>query len=159
MEIKIRVDGLRRLAEKFEAMPDLVERELREELKAATEGLRDYAASHHRFATRGGETERKGVRADYPAKLTGVVWLATDVAVYQHEGTGLYGPRRRAFAVRPKDALALRWAAAGGQGYAFAKKVVNPGIRPDPYLYDAAETKRPEIVSHFAARVKKLIKE
>lgn len=49
-----------------------------------------------------------------PTRATGRVLAHAPYAIYQHEGTGIYGPYRRR--IRPKRAKALRffWRKAGG---------------------------------------------
>lgn len=49
-----------------------------------------------------------------------------------HDGTGIYGPRRKP--ITPKNKKVLRWAAASG-GYHFAKSV--KGMQPNPFLEKA----------------------
>jgi hypothetical protein len=166
--VEIKIEGLAALVKKFEEMPEKVTQKMRAELKTATRDIREYARDHHRFTTRGGDTEKRGIASKVDGlSLVGRVYLATDVAVYQHEGTGLYGPRHKAITIKPKLGKALRWVSRrdvfmgslGSHGFSFAKKVVNPGIKPDPYLYNAAEVMRPRIISRFEALVKKIIEE
>ena len=54
---------------------------------------------------------------------------------YVHDGTGLYGPRRRK--IRPKRAKALRFKGAryGKRGYIYAHSV--KGMKPNHFLEDA----------------------
>jgi hypothetical protein len=164
--VKIEIEGLEKIVRKFEDMPKQVRKELRAALKTSVGGIGGYAEDHHRFTSRSGDTERDGIKTKVDGKtLTGVVFLATDTAVYQHEGTGLYGPKGRAFTVRPVQKKALRWvtardvfmASAGAYGFSFAKKVTIKGIKPDPYLYTAADIKRPEIISRFEVLIKRLV--
>lgn len=66
-----------------------------------------------------------------------VVRIGTNVSYsrYVHDGTGLYGPRRRK--IRPKRAQALRFKGAryGRSGYIYAHSV--KGMKPNHYLSDA----------------------
>lgn len=66
-----------------------------------------------------------------------VVRVGTNVAYsrYVHDGTGLYGPKRRK--IRPKRAKALRFKGAryGKSGYIYAHSV--RGMRPNHFLADA----------------------
>jgi hypothetical protein len=157
-DITIKIDGLDALVRKFEGAQEKVKRELVAALTEAATDIQSYARTHHRFVSRSSKTETEGIRADVDgAALVGRVYLDTAVAAFQHEGTGLYGPNRRAITIRPRNRKALRWQLAGGSGFAFAKKAVNPGIKPDPYLYNAAEVMRPGIIARFDATVKKLI--
>lgn len=74
------------------------------------------------------------------------------IAVWQHEGTGIYGPRGAP--ITPVKADALRWETTYGKGFVrisksgrarrpeshvqFAKSV--KGVRPNPFLLDAFES-------------------
>lgn len=57
-------------------------------------------------------------------------------ARYVHDGTGLYGPKRRL--IRPTRAKALRWRGAGGYIYARYTR----GMRPNHFLTTALEAAR-----------------
>lgn len=57
-------------------------------------------------------------------------------AVFVHWGTGLWGPKRAKYPIKPKRKRALRWAAGGA--FVFAKGVMHPGIKGDPWLTRAA---------------------
>jgi hypothetical protein len=158
--VKIRIRGLDKLVAKFERMPDRAREEIRLALKKSTRDIAERARENHRYISRSGATEREGVKAAVDGRaMAGRVWLATDVAVFQHEGTGIYGQRRRPIIIRPQDRLALRWPAAGGAGFVFAKKVTNPGVKPDPYLYNAAEHEREAVISRFEAAIAKICRE
>jgi phage gpG-like protein len=69
-------------------------------------------------------------------------------AIWVHEGTGIYGPRKTP--IRPRNARVLRWPVKNqsGQGarrykggktsaFAYAKQV--KGVRPRPFLREALE--------------------
>lgn len=57
-------------------------------------------------------------------------------AVFVHWGTGLWGPKRAKYPIKPKRKRALRWAVGGA--FVFAKGVMHPGIKGDPWLTRAA---------------------
>ena len=59
-----------------------------------------------------------------------------NVPKWQHDGTGIYGPRRAP--IRPKNARMLAWRNPRGWGWVFAKKV--KGSPPRKYLSKAAAT-------------------
>lgn len=73
-------------------------------------------------------------------------------AVFVHWGTGLWGPKRAKYPIKPKNKKALRWVGAGfvgpvnpnatgkvgRSGFVFAKGVMHPGIKGDPWLTRAA---------------------
>jgi len=52
---------------------------------------------------------------------------------YIHDGTGIYGPRRRP--IRPHGHQFLRFRPKGGRRYVYAKQV--KGMRPNPFLLKA----------------------
>lgn len=54
-------------------------------------------------------------------------------ALYVHEGTGIYGPRRRP--IRPVRARFLRFRPRGSSTYVYARSV--RGVRKRPFLTDA----------------------
>lgn len=63
------------------------------------------------------------------------VRIGTNVqyAYWIHEGTGVFGPRRRR--IYPKQARYLRWRARGTGKYVYRKSVA--GIKPNRFLVDA----------------------
>lgn len=56
-------------------------------------------------------------------------------AKFVHDGTGLFGPKKRRYTIRPKSKKALFWPGARHP----VKEVIHPGIRPQPFLADAVE--------------------
>lgn len=48
---------------------------------------------------------------------------------YQEDGTGVFGPRRAPYVIRPKRAKFLRFVTAGGQAV-FARQVTHYGVHP-----------------------------
>lgn len=64
----------------------------------------------------------------------GIVGTNVRYARFIHDGTGLYGPRKRL--IRPVRAKALRWVGRDGN-VVFARS--SRGIRPRPFLRDALE--------------------
>jgi phage gpG-like protein len=69
-------------------------------------------------------------RSGVPAVVVGtnVVY-----ARWVHDGTGLYGPRRRM--IRPVGHRFLRFKPKGSRGYVYAKQV--KGMKPNPFLAKA----------------------
>lgn len=72
-----------------------------------------------------------------PTRANGRVVALSSYAVYQHEGTGLRGPRHRI--IRPKRAKALRffWRKAGG--IVFFKYVRGTSAPPSKFLVRAVQ--------------------
>lgn len=54
-------------------------------------------------------------------------------ALFVHNGTGIYGPKRRP--ITPKNGKVLAWKGKGPKGIVFARSV--KGMRPNPFLKDA----------------------
>lgn len=103
----------------------------------------EYAKKNHRYKDQtGGVTAATRM---IPAKrtgnkITGGVENTSMIGLYLHEGTGLYGSKRAPYIIRAKNAKSLHFEIAGsvtgaetGKGI-FVKKVVHPGIRPDPWI-------------------------
>lgn len=145
MRIKITHD-FAKLVRAFEAAPEETERLVRLQVEMAVRDIREYAADNHRFVTRSGATEKSIVSKSEGS--AGEVWLASPVAVYQHEGTHKHE-------IVPRNKRALRWAVPGG--FAFAKRVNVSGIKPDPYLYKAAEYQEPRIMARCEQALGKLL--
>lgn len=64
---------------------------------------------------------------------------AAKYAWAQDQGSGLYGPKRSKYVIRPKRAKALRFIGRDGN-VVFAKRVEHPGVKPTRFLYHAADT-------------------
>lgn len=86
-----------------------------------------------------------------PGRVTVVVGSPLQYAVYQHEGTGIYGPNHRP--IVPVQAKALKFPSPkqmgplrpgqrqkpkSQRGFVFAKSV--KGVPPSPFLTDALDT-------------------
>ncbi|ONK13137.1 HK97 gp10 family phage protein [Streptomyces sp. MP131-18] len=69
---------------------------------------------------------------DRPGEVLGEVFSDLDYARYVHEGTGVYGPRRRP--IRPVRRQVLTWRDLGSGERVFARQV--EGQRPRPFLMD-----------------------
>ena len=73
-------------------------------------------------------------------------------ARYVHEGTGIYGYYKKRFTILPKKKKALFW--PGGKHP--VKKVIQKGIRPNPFFKKALKEIRPADV--FEKGVKEFLK-
>lgn len=120
---------------------EIFDRMLRLAIKESTSLVWEYATDHHRFTPRTGNLER-AVQMEIEGR-EGIIYL--------DEGQAPYGPAihngAAARVIVPKNRKALRWA-DGGQ-FIFAKKVHWPGIRPDPFIYQALEDNRQEVEETF----------
>lgn len=66
-------------------------------------------------------------------KVIGTVGTIVQYGVYHHEGTGIYGPKRRP--ITPVKAKVLAFPVKGGKGMAYARSV--RGAKGNPYLLEA----------------------
>lgn len=144
-EISLAVDT-DKLVRAFESAPAKTRQITERQVKMAVRDIREEARDNHRFISRSGVTE-KSIQSEANGN-EGSVWLGSNVAVYQHEGT-------RAHTITPRNKTALRFA-QGGQ-FVFTKRVKHPGIKADPYLYNAAEKMTPTIISRFNAALDGLL--
>lgn len=66
--------------------------------------------------------------------------IAAEHALPVHEGSGLYGPKKKKYVITPKYKKALSWPAlqkshaAGDSPRPFVPKVMHPGVKPQPFL-------------------------
>lgn len=137
------------LVKAYEAKPEATKKMVRLQLKMAVRDVREYASSHHRYTTRSGVMERQGIATDVEdTKATISISESVPYGVFLHEGT-------KAHNIRPRNKVALRWAT--GQEFVFAKHVRHPGIKSDPFLYNAVDAELPKIVTRFEARLKAIL--
>jgi hypothetical protein len=57
----------------------------------------------------------------------------------QDLGSGLHGPKRRKYVIRPKRAKALRFIGKNGSEV-ITQKMMHPGVKPTRFLYHSADT-------------------
>ncbi len=139
MEIKVvNLDKTQRI---LEAFPKESEKAIRVAIKDGMARIKKYAFLHHRFTSRSGMLG-KSISSEYDdATMTGTVFLDSAVAPYAkfvHDGT-------KPYTIVPKEKKALRWVALSYDHFIFAKRVHHPGIKADPFLYEAAEHVMPSI--------------
>lgn len=95
--------------------------------------------------------------------ITGGIQNSSEIAIYIHEGTGLHGDQNRAYPILPvkKKALAfqsVKGVAISGQSYVgenlvIVKKIMHPGIKPDPFISKAIRLKRAEFLQQIRKAV------
>lgn len=110
-------------------------------IKESTALVWEYATDHHRFVSRTGNLER-AVRSEVSG-MEGIIYLDEGQAPYGvpvHQGA-------RARVIVPKRRKALRW--TDGGKFVFAKRVHWPGIKPDPFIYQALEDNEKEVTDLF----------
>lgn len=116
------------------------------------------ARSKHRFTSQTGVLERSITYYLEKGALVGVVAIsdAAPYGVFVHEPTGIYGPKKERYQIRPKRKQALRWAADGKLH--FARLVNHPGSPADRFLYEAADRSRERIRQIFARHIQKAVR-
>lgn len=149
MEMRVKIEGNERLQQALAKVPEAVNRRLMIGMKAVVRDVAEQARTHHRFISRTGALEQsitETVAAD-----AGIVYGLVELnpagtrtpsghsyGLFQHEGTDDKGAGRHF--VAPKYRKALRWVGSDGE-YRFSKKGVwVRGIKPDPFLHNAADT-------------------
>lgn len=62
-------------------------------------------------------------------KVGGKLWNSVKHALFQEEGTGVFGPNRAPYWIEPRNAKCLRFQVASGQ-IVFARRVLHYGVHP-----------------------------
>lgn len=149
MKLKIKVDT-DKLVRAFEGAPDKTREKLRETVKTTARDIKARASTEHRYTSRSGMLERKGTTYQTDG-LRATVFLdstAVPYGRYLHEGT-------KAHVIEPRNRRVLRWPV--GEDFAFAKRVRVSGIKPDPFLYNAAEKEAPVFERRLAAALDEVL--
>lgn len=152
-------------------------RNTRKAMEDSTQLIQDQARAKHKFRSISGAAEG-AIEADVKQSgdsTVGTVEINPTVkhAIYQHEGTGLYGPKHKAFDIFPKNKKMLRFATSSGTakyrpspygrfqdgGFTLAYGVTNPGVKADPFVYDALNDKESEMEKIFQDYSNRTVKE
>lgn len=137
------------LVKSFEAKPEATKKMVRQQLKMAARDVREYASSHHNYVTRTGAMERQGIATDVEdTRATISLSESVPYGVYLHEGT-------KAHDIVPRNKMVLRWAT--GQGFVFSARARHPGIKADPFLYNAIDAMAPKIISRFEQKLSEIL--
>lgn len=149
MKLKIKVDT-DKLVRVFEKAPDETREKIRQAVKTTARDIKTRASTEHRYTSRSGTLEHEGTayRTD---GLRATVFLdstAVPYGRYLHEGT-------KAHVIEPRNRRVLRWPV--GEDFAFAKRVRVSGIKPDPFLYNAAEKEAPVFERRLAAALDEVL--
>ena len=149
MKLKIKVDA-DKVVRAFEGAPDKTREKLRQAVKMTARDIKARASAEHRYTSRSGTLEREGI-AYQTDGLQATVFLdstAVPYGRYLHEGT-------KAHVIEPRNRRVLRWPV--GEDFAFAKRVRVSGIKPDPFLYNAAEKEAPVFERRLAAALDEVL--
>lgn len=137
------------LVKAFESMPDKTREMVRQVVKTTARNIKARASQYHAYTSRSGMMERQGVQYVSQDNIA-TIYLSDRVPYgkYLHEGT-------KAHQIVPRKRTVLRWVSRGEM--AFAKRVRVSGIKPDPFLYRAAQNEVPNMEKRLDIAVKKLL--
>lgn len=165
MSISVKVDA-EKLMQALEAAPDVIRKEMRLAMKKAVRNIAERARREHRFISRSGKLEATighGMTKDTGDSVEGFVSAGGDKVPYAraiHEGSGLYGPKGARYPIVPRFRKALRWVSDQGtwSKFEFARKVMHPGVRPDPFIENASAAENAATEALFAKAIDKAMK-
>lgn len=148
-----------KLSKAFEKIPLVAARELRIEINKGLCAVQVDARLHHDFKPHSGKLERSVQEDVESTGLSGKVWLEEGVASYGkfvHDGTGLYGPKKQKYPIKPKNKKLLYFVSKK-EGHLIGKSgVMHPGIRPDKFLFEAFDRQKPLIMAQIHGAVKRI---
>lgn len=158
--MKIVIKGLNEVIKNFDRIESGMVLELRGALAASLRDIQKEARENHQFNSRSGKTEREIRTRNYNngsgKVFKGEVYTEYQIGIYQHDGTGIYGPRNKAIWIEPRKKKLLRYLNSEGQ-FRSSKGLYIKGIKPDPFIYRAAENQESAIVSRFDAAISKIL--
>lgn len=147
----IRIKGLDDVTGNLDSFSQNVQVELKEALDISLRDVQEYAREHHRFITRTGEAEKSiETVASYGTNFKGIVGTTRKVTVYLHTGTDRH-------VIVPRLKQSLRF--VKGNKFKFARRVKHPGTKEDPFIYNALQHNRSDIISRFENAIANAIKE
>jgi hypothetical protein len=116
-------------------------------LEIGARNIQNEARANHKFISRSGLAGLEGavdteVNETTLESAVGFNQSSVKYGEYIHEGTGLYGPKRKKYLIKPKNRKMLQFLKGGV--FKYARKVLHPGIRPDPFIVRAAKNKYKE---------------
>lgn len=118
------------------------------------------ARKEHEFESHTGNLER-AIRFMVIKKLdTGVVYVdpvKADYGLYVHEGTGIFGPKKKKYDIFPKRAKALSFFWKRYSKWVNVMHVRHPGSPSDKFLENALEHNKDNINKIFADGLRRLL--
>jgi hypothetical protein len=146
----------------FRKAPLTVSKNLRLEMEKGLAEVARQARQNHRFKSKSSNANRSIKHLVSGDGMEGKVYIDSGVAKYaeyQHEGTGRYGPKHRAYKVRAVTRKALYWVSNGAKNFVSKKAFVTiKGIRPDKFLYRAFAAQKPYLVARMNGAVDAALK-
>lgn len=144
MSWHVSVSGANAVVARMDAIQGNLRIRLHEAMEISVRDIQERARRTHRFTTRTGDAERS-IDAQVSGSgdsVVGTVGTTRLITIYLHQGT-------RAYIIEPRTKKVLRWAAGGD--FVFAKRVQHPGIKEDPFIFNAADAEAGAIKSRFDA--------
>jgi hypothetical protein len=152
MAITVKNDGLLRALSLF---PDVISKHLRVATANSAEQIALEAKRNHRFISRTGTAENSISSENIAGTTSARAYIPVNVshAIYQHEGTGIYG--QKGTPIKPKSGKFLKFLGKNGT-YVYARSV--KGIKKDQYLYKAAIKLKTKTIENINAAIAGAIK-
>lgn len=91
----------------------------------------------------------------FPSRVEVDVGTALEYAKFLEYGTGIHGPKNKAYIIRPRKKRMLAWKQGGN--VIMAKKVIHPGMPPRPFLRPALDENTAEIERAISNKIKTII--
>lgn len=156
LEVRIEAPSLNRLRARYLQGPRIVQEELRAGMERGLAILREEvqaaaSAGMQPVLARELRTRVTGTGAFTEGALSVGAGRYRDIIRWQDQGTGLYGPVRRRYEIRPRYAQALRFTVGGRT--VFARRVSHPGVRAQRFFARGQEAARPRIQFTFRTRL------
>lgn|SRR5512147_168462 len=113
-----------------------------EGIGANAEHVAKVSSPHQTYQMRGGWKHRSWRSG---GAAVGSLYNMVPHALYQEEGTGLWGPKRAKYPIVPRRKRMLSWVGKDGVRR-FARKVMHPGVKPRYIGYAAIYGRTPPFV-------------
>ena len=134
----VSVSGVDAVESRMDSIHNNLHSRLKEAMAISVRDVQERARANHRFTTRTGEAEAKVSGSG--DSITGEVGTTRLITIYLHQGT-------KAHDIEPRNKKVLRWASGGK--FVFAKRAHNPGIKKDPFIFNAEEAEAGAIKQRF----------
>lgn len=160
MSIEYETTGIEALVKSFDGFTRNLQRELRVTQKIA---LKRVIADSKKIINDSTNDSHQHIAMSLYSVVSnngfeGKVYLdkSNKVAIYHHEGTGIYGSGKGEYTITTKNKKALYWV-KGGMKH-FAKRVTATGIKPIKFLYKSFDRNKGSIKTDLEKVVDKVMK-
>lgn len=149
-----------------------LEEQAKDAVQISVDHARDLAKKNHNYKDQSKSltdaTISKPVKQN-GSILVGEIANSSELSLYFHEGTGLFGLFARAYYIKPIDPNGwLIFEIRGKKGkrglkgkagkLVKVKQVLHPGIKPDPFIWRAIHDTRPYFLKKLQGAFKKAIR-